>query len=244
MLFFRLPRGLCQHINSIVRKIWWGIKDGQRRTCLVAWSDMTKPRYMGGLGFRDIELFDLALLVHQAWRIMQSPESLSARILMAKYYPWMDLLSANLGSHPSQIWLSIFDDRDILQQGIIRRIGMGEETNPCLDNWLPREGSMRPVACIGVNPPSRVSEFINSKTMTWGVLKLRQFFILMDIEIIQNIRLCTRWQSDFWAWNYDRKAIFTVHSAYKMLVHTREIREAVSIGASNRHKEERQRTSL
>jgi hypothetical protein len=35
---------------------------GKRRTCWVAWEDMTKPKCMGGLGFRDIELFNLALL--------------------------------------------------------------------------------------------------------------------------------------------------------------------------------------
>jgi hypothetical protein len=37
------------------------------KTCLVAWEEMMKPQYMGGLRFRDIELFNLALLGGQAW---------------------------------------------------------------------------------------------------------------------------------------------------------------------------------
>jgi hypothetical protein len=76
MSCFRLPRGLCQHIDGLLRNFWWGRKDGKRRTCWVAWDQMTRPKYMEGLEFRDIELFNLALLARQAWRILQEPESL------------------------------------------------------------------------------------------------------------------------------------------------------------------------
>jgi hypothetical protein len=38
-------RGLCQHIDGLLRKFWWGCKDGKRKTCWVAWEDMTKPKF-------------------------------------------------------------------------------------------------------------------------------------------------------------------------------------------------------
>ena len=62
MSCFKLPRGLCKHINSLLRKFWWGSKEGKRKTCWVAWDDMIMPNYLGGMGFRVIELFNLALL--------------------------------------------------------------------------------------------------------------------------------------------------------------------------------------
>ena len=76
MACFKLPSGLCQHINAMIRSFWWGSKDGKRKMCWVAWEEMTKPKFMGGMGFRDIELFNLALLARQGWRIMQNPTTL------------------------------------------------------------------------------------------------------------------------------------------------------------------------
>lgn len=46
---------------------------------------MTKDS--GGLGFRDIKGFNIALLSKQCWKLMNEPNSLMARMLKAKYYP-------------------------------------------------------------------------------------------------------------------------------------------------------------
>lgn len=64
---------------------------------------MTRPKFMGGLGFKDFELFNLALLARQAWHILQTPESLNARILKAVYFPATSILHVDLGNHPSQM---------------------------------------------------------------------------------------------------------------------------------------------
>jgi hypothetical protein len=80
---------------------------------------MTKPRFDRGLGFRDMELFNLALLTRQAWRLLTSPNTLSARILKAIYYPNEDILSAELGSRPSKIWRAISEGRDALRFGLV-----------------------------------------------------------------------------------------------------------------------------
>lgn len=106
---------------------------------------MTRPKHVGGLGFRDIEIFNLALLARQAWRVLDDPDSLSAQVLKAAYFPGSDLLGAELGSHPSQIWRAILGGRDILSQGIIRRIGDGETTMIWEQNWIPRDGVKRPI---------------------------------------------------------------------------------------------------
>ena len=73
---------------------------------------MSQPKGMGGLGFKDFELFNLAMLARQAWTLLQQPETLSARLLKSIYYPDSSVLHANLGAQPSQIWGAIIEGRD------------------------------------------------------------------------------------------------------------------------------------
>ena len=89
-------------------------------------------------------------------------------------------------------------------------------------NWLPRDGLLRPMASSKPNPPSLVCELINQTAACWDQQKLEEFFNPMDVEAISGIPLSTRRQEDFWAWHYEKKGVFSVRSAYCMLVSNRE----------------------
>ena len=56
------------------------------------------------------------------------PDSLSARVLKAVYFPSNLFLEADLGPYPSRVWRAIVDGKEVLKQGLIRRIGTGEDT--------------------------------------------------------------------------------------------------------------------
>ena len=46
--------------------------------------------------------------------------------------------------------------------------------------------------------------------------------------MILNIPLCNRSQHDFWAWHHDKKGVFTVRSAYRMLIMRHDLSENTS----------------
>lgn len=172
-----------------------------------------------------MEVFNLALLSRQAWRLLQNPETLSARILKAVYYPDCSILDASLGTHPSQIWRSIIDGRDILAQGIIKRIGKGDTTRIWSENWLPGSEFMKPITSLVALPPVLVSELISPATASWNQELVNSVFIPIDAEAILSIPLCTSAVDDFWAWGKDPKGVFSVRSCYKMIIHTKRTRE-------------------
>jgi hypothetical protein len=225
MSCFKLPRGLCEHINTMIRKFWWGSKEGKRKPAWVSWDVMIQPKYMGGLGFRDLELFNLAMLARQAWRIIQDPSSLSARVLKALYFPNTDFLDAQLGNSPSQIWRAIHEGLGVLKQGLIRRIGNGKSTHMWEHNWIPREEHMRPITSRGDDEKVLVSDLIDSTSACWKEDMLNATFLPMDVHAIMEIPLSLINQEDTWAWSQEKNGVFRVRSAYRMLIHTKKIRE-------------------
>lgn len=71
----------------------------------------------GGLGFRDLVLFNKALLAKQILRFLQHPESLVARIFQAKYYSKTMVMEAQVGKRPSLAWRSIISAKWISKRG-------------------------------------------------------------------------------------------------------------------------------
>ena len=78
---------------------------------------MCKSKWEGGMGFRDLHAFNLAMLAKQGWRMLADPCSLMAQLYKAKYFPNNDVLSAKIGCCPSYAWRSIHQSLEVLTQG-------------------------------------------------------------------------------------------------------------------------------
>lgn len=101
MSCFQLPKTLCDDLESMMRNFWWGQRNHEPKLAWVSWKKMCKSKLYGGMGFRNLQAFNLALLAKQGWRILTNPTSLVAKVYKAKYFPFEDVLNSRIGSNPS-----------------------------------------------------------------------------------------------------------------------------------------------
>ncbi|XP_074377352.1 putative mitochondrial protein AtMg00310 [Apium graveolens] len=137
MSLFLIPNEICNEIERHMNSFWWGSGGSGKGIRWMAWERLCDGKYNGGLGFRDLKKFNVAMLAKQGWRLINGDNSLVTRLMKAKYYPNNEFIDATLGSNPSYVWRSILQPQHVIKQGCRRRIGDGEDTNIWKVPWLP-----------------------------------------------------------------------------------------------------------
>nr|XP_023891716.1 uncharacterized protein LOC112003738 [Quercus suber] len=190
MSCFQLPQGLCEDLESMMRNFWWGQKHQESKMAWVGWKRMCSSKTNGGMGFRNLQAFNLAMLAKQAWRILTNPNSLIARVLKARYFPFGDILTATLGSNPSYSWRSIFHSLGVIRMGTQWHVGNGKKVHIWDDKWLPT-----PTTHKVITPPNNlltfpmVSSLIDPNTKWWRAEVINTTFLPFEAETILRIPL-------------------------------------------------------
>lgn len=91
---------------------------------------------MKGLGFRELDTFNVALLTKMVDRVNNEPSSLWVRVLKGLYYPRGDFLSARRGGRASCGWSSILRGRDALVREGLWEIGSHGSVRKLVLRWI------------------------------------------------------------------------------------------------------------
>ena len=91
----------------MISRFWWAQQDKENKMHWLPCELLCCRKENGGLGYRDLHLFNLAMLARQGWRLLLNPDSLCAQVLRAKYFPDGDLLSVVEKPGISYSWRSI-----------------------------------------------------------------------------------------------------------------------------------------
>ncbi|KAL5784031.1 hypothetical protein ACOSQ2_006423 [Xanthoceras sorbifolium] len=215
MSIFQLPSVLCNELCSMIMGFWWGASDGHKKISWVARDKLCSPKIHGGLGFKDLSLFNQALLGKQTWRIVMNKDSLVSRVLKAKYFRQEDFLSVTLKQGSSHLWRSLVWGRSLLFKGLRWRVGNGKDIRAFQDPWIPRASTFRPFSIAPVED-FKVASLISPSSHSWDLAKFDQVFVAADRDSILEIPLSLGDCADSLIWHFDKTGEYSVKSGYRV----------------------------
>ncbi|KAK6157650.1 hypothetical protein DH2020_011898 [Rehmannia glutinosa] len=221
MCCFLLPKGICEDIEQKTARFWWGSGDGEQKTHWASWDLLTKSKEHGGIGFRSLYTFNLAMLSKQVWRLLLNPDSIAAQLLRAKYFPRTDILHANVGYQPSFLWRSLMASKEFVKNGSGWRVGNGTNINVLHDRWIGGPAPRR-LKRTYYNIPETltVNELINSESGQWDMERINQIFEREDADDILATHLSVRLPVDKRIWVHTKSGEFSVRSCYYLIKST------------------------
>lgn len=217
MSCFLLPKTLCQEMERIMNKYWWNSNPRQNRGInWLGWGDMSMSKHRGGLGFRILYGFNIALVGKQCWKLINDPQSLVARLYKARYYPNCGLLQAEMQTGASFIWSGLMTAKDSLYGGFRWVLGDGMAINAVKNPWLRKKAGF----CVdqGVEygtPNIHVVDLFLGDDRRWDEPKVRDFFTEEDARCILETRIPTGPVKDRIAWSKSIDGQYSVKTGYQ-----------------------------
>ncbi|XP_050207258.1 uncharacterized protein LOC126656694 [Mercurialis annua] len=217
MMCFKLPISLCKQINRLVANFWWGMTTQGPKLHWLAWEKLCISKWRGGLGFKNLILFNQSLLAKQLWRVMQAPNSLVYKLLQGRYFPHKHILQATLGHNPSWGWRSLIFGFKLLKPGLIWQIHSGSNLHPLSNPWVPDIPDSIPVLQPGVSAaavPTTISGLLSHNSSTWNASLIQSLFIPTHATIILSLPLSYTVQPERLIWQYHLSGNYSSKSGY------------------------------
>ncbi|KAA3453178.1 reverse transcriptase [Gossypium australe] len=192
MACFLLPKTLCSELESIIARFWWQKGHGQRGIHWCTWKELCKSKENGGLGFRSLDQFNIALLAKQGWCLINYPDSLLAQ-------------------------RSIWATKKTLKEGLCWRIGNGEQVSIWNDCWIPGVNVNEIENRANNSELESVSNLIDSTKRSWKRNLIESTFPEHIVQKILQIPLAEVEHADFQVWRGEHFGELLVRSAYQLL---------------------------
>ncbi|XP_048499711.1 uncharacterized protein LOC104890046 isoform X5 [Beta vulgaris subsp. vulgaris] len=212
---YKFPGLIIQKIHAAMARFWWGSESGKRKMHWKNWADMCTLKCLGGMGFKDLAVFNDALLGRQAWRLIHHPNSLLGRVMKAKYYKNCEFIDSYLGHSCSFSWKSIWSSKALIKEGCLWRIGDGKDVDIWGMPWV-MDDEGRHITSEPNDLYPKVSSLIDESCMEWKLDIIEEVFNERDIKCIMTIPLTYPAPKDVITWGFSKNGHYSVKTAYML----------------------------
>ncbi|GLT27312.1 hypothetical protein SLA2020_023190 [Shorea laevis] len=149
-----LPKKVLKNIDSACRNFIWSGKWNQSAMALVAWDDMCTPRCEGGLGIKQLDIWNRAALSKLVWLICNNHDNIWVHWAKQVLLKGKNFWEVEIPTNCAWTWRQILKLRPMLKKFIWVQVGDGRQTSLFYDWWMSE---------------SRLSDNLSSSDIsTWG----------------------------------------------------------------------------
>lgn len=141
--FYKIPKKTIREIVKIQRNFLWGGSEDTYRIPWVSWDNICKTKEEGGLGIKNLGLFNKALLGKWVWRLVTEEERLWVRVIKSKYGVVGEIERRGGRRRRCLNWwrylMRIYRGENGLggmREQLTREVGNGENIYFWWDNWV------------------------------------------------------------------------------------------------------------
>ncbi|GJW95770.1 RNA-directed DNA polymerase, eukaryota, reverse transcriptase zinc-binding domain protein [Tanacetum coccineum] len=132
---FLLPLTVINNINKILKSFLWGHGDSSKGKAKVVWKNICRPRSQGGLGLKDLSIWNKAIITKHLWQVAMEKESLWVKWISTEKLKGRSVWVINEEANDSWRWKNILKLKNEVRDHIVMKIGSGEKTKVIYDNW-------------------------------------------------------------------------------------------------------------
>ncbi|KAH9725573.1 putative ribonuclease H protein [Citrus sinensis] len=216
-----LPASVRHRIDKSCRRFIWDGRSKSPKMCMVGWDKICLPKSSGGLGFKNLEVMNHALLMKISWGIISNSDKLWVRVLCSKYgLDPCNLPSSLPDKQGSRIWSAIRKTWNATMHGARWAVCDGARIRFWLDCWVTKYEplihlALQPIPQASLN--ATVSEFTND----YGGWRWASFEFLLPPSVLMQIASimppAPHLGPDRLYWSYNPRGLFTVRTAYESL---------------------------
>ncbi|CAJ2638086.1 unnamed protein product [Trifolium pratense] len=214
-----------------MRNFIWGATDIKRTWHTVAWEDICRPKDQGGLGIRNVHLYNKSLLMKVAWNMLASPSAFWVQVLKSKYKCGTDSIpNVNPKQNFSITWRGILAVWKDVVSGMQWNIGNGKRIRFWTDPWLPSGVILQNLAIAPLNQTQLLAS-VSDLSNEYGTWRLDLFKKFIPPQFVNQIAGCAPANpllgDDSVSWPLTSNGIFSTKSAYDFLLSHIPTRSAI-----------------
>ncbi|GJT41700.1 hypothetical protein Tco_0941565 [Tanacetum coccineum] len=142
-----IPKGIIYDIHQLIYGFLWCNGELKRGKVKIAWKDICLPKSEGGLGLRNLEVFNFALMTTHIWNIISSKESLWVRWIHTYKLRGRTIWDVPVKDEMSWGWRKLLQLRDIMRPFFSVTLGNGNSTSLRPQSWLLKAPDLGLITC-------------------------------------------------------------------------------------------------